>query len=155
MVDVDLTSPPTRGSAGFAADTDSRVWMNPNLRPFDIAVALPGGRVFHAQAAMAVMLSSMRAGDPDRLTVQLPSVDVQAAARLIDRYATEWGFPADEVGRWRTGADRRVSSDRHYSTHVFTPDDAGFVHLEFQVSHHVREGIFVVVALFSWEGHAA
>jgi hypothetical protein len=38
---------------------------------------------------------------------------------------------------------------------VFTPDDAGFVHLEFQVSHHVREGIFVVVALFSWEGHAA
>jgi hypothetical protein len=155
MVDVDLTSPPTRGSAGFAADTDSRVWMNPNRRPFDIAVALPGRRVFHAQAAMAVMLSSMRAGDPDRLIVQLPSVDVQAAGRLIGRYATEWGFPADEVGRWRTGADRRVSSDRHYSTHVFTPDDAGFVHLEFQVSHHVRESTFVVVALFSWEGHAA
>ena len=45
------------------------------------------------------------------------------------------------------------SSDRDYSTHVFTPDDVGFVHLEFQVSHHVREGDFVITALFSWESH--
>jgi hypothetical protein len=29
------------------------------------------------------------------------------------------------------------------------------VHLEFQVSHHVRERDFVVAALFSWHNHAA
>jgi hypothetical protein len=34
---------------------------------------------------------------------------------------------------------------------VFTPDRLGFVQLEFQVSHHVRENAFVVAALFSWE----
>jgi hypothetical protein len=45
-------------------------------------------------------------------------------------------------------------SDRHYSTHVFTPDNVGFVHLEFQVSHHVREGTFVVSTLFSWTAKA-
>ena len=39
----DLTSPPTRESAGFAAGTDSRVWMDPHRRPFDTTVALPGG----------------------------------------------------------------------------------------------------------------
>jgi hypothetical protein len=60
------------------------------------------------------------------------------------------GFPADAATGWRTGVERRARSDRHHSTHVFTPDDVGFVHLEFQVSHHVREGSFVVSALFSW-----
>ena len=148
---IDLTSPPTRESAGFATGTDSRIWMNPNRRPFDVAVALPGGRVYRAWAEMAVMLSSTRAGDPDRLTVQPPSADVDATERLIARYATEWGFPTDAVAGWRTGAERRVSSDRDYSTQVFTPDDVGFVHLEFQVSHHVRERNFVVTVLFSWE----
>ena len=38
---------------------------------------------------------------------------------------------------------------------MFTPDDVGVVHLEFQVSHHVRENDFVVAALFSWEHHLA
>jgi hypothetical protein len=155
VIGINLTHPPTRGSHSFATDTDSQVWMNPDRRPFDIAVALPGGGVYHAQAAMAIMLSSMHAGDPDRLIVQLKSLDAPDAGRLIARYATEWGFPADAVADWRAGAERRVSSDRHYSTHVFTPDDVGFVHLEFQVSHHVREKTFVVAALFSWEGHAA
>jgi hypothetical protein len=43
--------------------------------------------------------------------------------------------PADAATGWRTGVERRVGSDRNYSTHVVTPDDVGFVHLEFQVSH--------------------
>lgn len=154
VIDIDLTHPPTRESSNFATDTDSQVWMNPNRRPFDITVTLPGGN-YHAQAAMAIMLSSMHAGDPDRLIVQLKSLDAPDAGRLIAQYATEWGFPANAVADWRAAAERRVSSDRHYSTHVFTPDDVGFVHLEFQVSHHVREKTFVVAALFSWKGHAA
>jgi hypothetical protein len=151
----DLTSPPTRESAGLAAGTDSRVWMNSDRRPFDIAVALPGGRVYRAGAAMAVMLSSTRAGDPDRLTVQAPSAGLAATEQRIAQYAAEWGFPADAVARWHTGAERRAASDRDYSTQVFTPDDVGFVHLEFQVSHHVSEGDFVIAALFSWASDAA
>ena len=129
--------------------------MNPNRRPFDVAVALPGGRSYRARAELAVMLSSTRAGDPDRLTVQLPAAGLEATERLITQYAAEWGFPGDAVAGWRTGAARRPSSDRDYSTQVFTPDDLGFVHLEFQVSHHVRENDFVVTALFSWERHLA
>jgi len=146
---IDLTSAPTRESAGFAAGTGSRVWMNPGRTPFDVTIALPGGRVYHARAEMAVMLSSARAGDPDRLTVQLPPADPDTAARLTGEYAAQWGFPADAVAAWRTSASRGVPGDRHYSTHVFTAGDIGFVHLEFQVSHHVREGDFVVAALFS------
>ena len=65
------------------------------------------------------------------------------------------GLPADAVSGWRTDAARRPSSDRDYSTQVFTPDEIGFVHLELQVSRHVRENAFVVAALFSWEHHLA
>ena len=151
----DLTSPPTRESVGMAAGTDSRVWMNPDRRPFDCTVTLPGGRVYRARATMAVVLSSSRGGDPDRLTVQVPSAGLDATEQLIAQYAADWGFPADAVAGWRSGAERRVSSDRDYSTHVFTPDDVGFVHLEFQVSHHVREGDFVIAALLSWESNVA
>lgn len=129
--------------------------MNPNRRQFDLEVALPGGRAYRALAELAVMLSSTHAGDPDRLTVQSASAGLDATQRLIAQYAAEWGFPADAVAGWRGGAKRRASSDRDYSTHVFTPDDVGFVHLEFQVAHHVRERDFVVAALFSWESSVA
>ena len=152
---IDLASAPTRESAGFAAGTGSRVWMNPGHAPFDVTITLPGGRAYHARAEMAVMLSSTRAGDPDRLTVQLPPASLDATAQLIGDYAARWGFPADAVTAWRTSATQRASGDRHYSTHVFTPADIGPVHLEFQVSHHVRERNFVVAALFSWPSHAA
>ena len=129
--------------------------MNPARGPFDVTVALPGGRVYRARAEMAVMLSSTRAGDPDRLIVQLPAAGLDPAARLIAEYAAEWGFPATAAEAWRTSGSPPRQSDRHYSTHVFTADDVGFVHLEFQVSHHVREGDFVVSTLFSWHNHAA
>src|SRR5207247_9953081 len=66
---LDLSGPPTRESVGFPEGADSRVWMNPNRRPFDVAVALPGGRVYRARAELAVMLSSPRAGDPAALAV--------------------------------------------------------------------------------------
>jgi hypothetical protein len=152
---IDLTSAPTRESAGFAPGTGTLVSMNPGRTPFDLTIALPGGRVYHARAEMAVMLSSARDGDPDRLTVQLPPADLKTAARLIGEYAAQWGFPATAVEAWRTNASQRAPGDRHYSTHVFTAEDIDFVHLEFQVSHHVRERDFVVAALFSWHSHVA
>jgi hypothetical protein len=149
---IDLTAAPTREDAGFDAASESRVWMNPNRRPFDVSVLLPHGRVYHTQAAEAIMLSSSPASNPDRLIVQSPAagLDADATQRLLVEYAAEWGFPADAVAGWRTGVERRVDSDRNYSTHVFTPDEVGFVRLEFQVSHHVSEGTFVISALFSW-----
>ena len=96
------------------------------------------------------MLSSTRCGEAHRMTVQLPSAGLEATERLIGQYAAEWGFPADAVGGWRAGVERRASSDRDYSTHVFTPDDVGVVRLEFQVSDHVREGGLIISALFAW-----
>jgi hypothetical protein len=151
---IDLTEAPTRQSAGFAAGTGSRVWMNPGRAPFDVTITLPGGRAYHARAEMAVMLGSTRAGDPDRLTVQLPPASLDATAQLIGDYAARWGLPAGAVTAWRTGTARRASGDRYYITQVFTAADTGPVHLEFQVSHHVPERDFVVAALLSWHTHA-
>ena len=147
---IDLTSAPTRESAGFAAGTGSRVWANPGRAPFDVTITLPGGRAYHARAEMAVMLGSTPAGDPDRLTVQLPPASLDATARLIGDYAAQWGFPAGAVTHWRTSAAQRAPGEGYYGTHVFTPPEIGPVHLEFQVSHHVPERAFVVTALFSW-----
>jgi hypothetical protein len=147
---IDLASAPTRESAGFAAGTGSRVWVNPGRAPFDVTIMLPGGRAYRARAEMAVMLGSTPAGDPDRLTVQLPPASLDATARLIGDYAARWGFPADAVTDWRTSAAQRASGDGYYGTRVFTPSQIGSVHLEFQVSHHVPERDFVVAALFSW-----
>jgi hypothetical protein len=147
---IDLTSTPTRESAGFAAGAGSRVWMDARRAPFAVTVALPGGRAYEAQAEMAAMLASDPAGGPDRLTVQLPPAGLTAAARLLSQYAAEWGFPAGAVTAWQAGTSDRAPGDRHYSTHVFTAEPAGFAHLEFQVSHHVRERDYVITALFSW-----
>ena len=94
---IDLASTPTRESAGLAAGTASRIWVNPGRAPFNITITLPGGRAYHAQAEMAVMLSSTPAGDPDRLTVQLPPASLDATTRLIGDYAAQWGLPADAV----------------------------------------------------------
>ena len=156
---VDLTCPPTRESAGLPAGTGSRVWVNPARKPADVEVPLPDGNVYRARAVMAVMLSATSTGNPERLIVQLPPMGLTAAWQLIAGYASEWGFPAQEADTWRAGAALRAPGGRDgntgaetYSTHIFTAKDAGFVHLEFQVSHHVRDGEFVIAALFSWKG---
>ena len=152
---IDLTNPPTRESAGYARNADSRVWINRHRRLFDVEVTLPGGRVYHARAETAVMVSSIPTGNPDRLIVQLPPAGIDAAERLLAALAAEWGFPAAATAAWRTDAKRRESGERDYSTHVFTADDAGPVHLEFQISHHVRDRESLVTTLFSWDTQAA
>src|SRR5262249_28516092 len=154
---IDLTRSPTRYSAGFAVGASSRIWMNPGHQPVEVAVKLPSGRVYHAGAAMAAMLSPTSTGDPDRLTVQLPAADLDATGRLLAQYAVAWGFPSDEVATWRASAAPRASAGPEddagsfsYSTRVFTGTDDGLVHVEFQVSQHLREREFVVTALFTW-----
>jgi len=153
---IDLRSAPSRPAADFPVGADSRIWMNPRRTPFDLTVQLPQKREYHARAELAVMLSSARGGDPDRLTVQLPPESLDATARRLSDYAREWGFPPNAVAAWRAQAARRQSGDRYYGTHVFRADDIGAVRLEFQVAHHVahsereRERDCVVTALFSW-----
>ena len=153
-VEIDLARPLSRESADSVTATGSRVCMNRNRAPFYLTVTLPGEREYHAQADMAIMLSSTRAGDPDRLTVRLSPAGLEAATRLIGDYATQWGFSANEVEAWHASAVRRASGDRRYGTHVFRAADIGTMRLEFQVSHHVRERDFVVTALFSWNSQA-
>ncbi len=152
---IDVTGPPTRESAGLAKERDSRIWMDRKRRPFDVTVALPRRGAYRARAESAMMLSTVCGGDPDRLAVQLPPAGFAETATLLAAYAAEWGFALDTVADWRAGYERRRVSDRSYSTHVFTPEKVGFVHLEFQVSHHVREGYFVVAALLSWHAPTA
>ena len=152
---IDLTSPPARESAGYARNADSKVWINRHRRPFDVEVTLPGGRVYHARAEIAVMVSSIPAGNPDRLIVQLPPAGIDAAERLLAALAAEWGFPAAATAAWRTDAKRREPGERDYSTHVFTACDVGPVHLEIQISHSVRDRESLVTALFSWDTQAA
>ena len=126
-------------------------WRRGSMSPFGLLTMIRAiRRLYRALAEMAVMLSATRAGEPDRLMVQSPAANLDATEPQIARYAAEWGFPADAVAGWRAGAARRTSSDRDYSTLVFTADDVGFAHLEFQVSHHVRERVFVIAAMFSW-----
>lgn len=137
---IDLSRPPTRASAGIVSGSASRIWMNADHRPVELTVALPDRRRYQARAELAVMLSSARGEDPDRLAVRLPAADLDTIARLLAQYADAWGFPAHAVAAWRARAERRAASDRDYSTHVFRPDDGGFVRIEFQVSDHVREG---------------
>ena len=154
---IDLTRPPTRESAGFAVGASSRIWMNRGHEPVEVAVNLPGDRVYHAGAAMAAMLSPASTSDPDRLAVQLPAAGLDTTGRLLAHYAAAWGFPFDEVTTWRASAAPSASAGPAddtgpfaYSTRVFTGTDAGFVHVEFQVSHHLPERDFVVTALFTW-----
>ncbi len=153
---IDLSSASSRQSADFPVGADSQVWMNPRRTPFDLTVKLPQGREYHAQAELAVKLSSARGGNPDRLTVQLPPESLIATAQRLGDYAGDWGFPPNAVAAWRAEAEGRRSGDRYYGTHVFQAKDIGAVRLEFQVAHHVahserdRERECVVTALFSW-----
>jgi hypothetical protein len=123
--------------------TRPRVWMGPGRRPFDITVRLPEARAYRARAELAIV------PEPGRLTVQLRAADLDATARRLESYADAWGFPRDAIADWRRGAEHRPSTDRDHSTHVFTAEDAGSVHVEFEVSHHVRAGLFTLAAHFS------
>jgi hypothetical protein len=120
-----------------------RVWMQPGRHPFIATVWLPGERRYHAGAWVAV------ADGPNRLTVQLKPMGLDDTESFLAGYATEWGFPKTAIADWRAGAERRPATDRDHSTHVFTAEPVGDVHIEFEVSHHVREGVFTIAAHFT------
>lgn len=147
----DLTRPPTRDSVGIPEGVGSKVWMDPKGKPFEVGISLPGGRTYHAWAEVAAMLSGSRGDEPDRLIVQLPPTGIDFCKELLTALAAEWDFPTEAAVAWHSDAKRRESSDRSYSTHVFTCSNVGLVYLEFQVVHHVQDRYAVVTALFSWQ----
>lgn len=153
---IDLTHKPDRVSAGLESHSDNRIWGSGDREPFEVTVALAGGRVYRTPATLAVLFASRIGGDPDRLTVRLPSTSLHQTDELLRRYATEWNFPADAVESWRARAESRALregeyQDRTYSTHVFTAKALDFVALQFQVAHHILENEFTVSALFGWD----
>jgi hypothetical protein len=135
---------------GLAEGAASQVWMHSRGRPFDVEILLPANRTYHASAELAVMFSGP-GGEPDRLTIQLPAMGIDACATLLGTLCAEWGCPADAVAAWHASAKGRESGDRHYLTQVFTCNDVGPVHIEFQVAHHVQDHQAVLTALFSWD----
>src|SRR4029453_5067269 len=90
---IDLAAPPAQ-----------RVWMNPGRRPFDLGVRLPGGGLFHAWPAFAVMLG-------DRLTVQLGEADLGGTAAALQSY----GVSRTEIADWRRGAAQRPAAPPAHS----------------------------------------
>ncbi len=149
-VTIDLTSPPTRATAGFSPLSDHRAWASAGA-PFQATVQLPRGRAYVAVAQLAVLLSPVQGGNPTRLTVKLPSTDLEGARTTLAELAREWNADADEVAQWAAGAARVTLDEHAYSTRVFRAAPIDFVRLEFQAEHHVEEGDYVIDALFSWD----
>jgi hypothetical protein len=150
-VTIDLTTPPTRADAGLAAASDSRVWTNPQHRPFRMSVSLPGRRGFSTEAVLAVLLSPEPDANPTRLTVKLPAADLEGARRTLAELAPEWQIDEAELAAWAARAAAVTSASHAYSARVFAAQPAGFVQLELQVEHHIEQDAYVVDALFSWD----
>jgi hypothetical protein len=150
-VPIDLTTPPTRAGAALAAASDSAVWMNPQRRPFRVSVSLPDASAFSTEALLAVLSSSEPDGNPTRLTVKLPTTDLDGARRTLAMLAPEWQLDKDEVAAWAARAAVVTTATHAYSTRVFAGKPAGFVLRELQVEHHVEQDAYIVDALFSWD----
>lgn len=149
-VAIDLTSPPTRATAGFSPTSDHRAWASA-AGSFPLTVLLPDGRGYATVARLAVLLGSAPGGNPDRLTVKLPTTDLEGAHETLAELARRWTIDEAPVARWAARAARVTPEDHAYSTRVFRAQPIEFVRLEFQVEHHVETHEYVVDALFSWE----
>jgi hypothetical protein len=148
-VTIDLTSPPTRALADLPADSDNLTWAS-TATPFPLKVLLPRGLAYTTVARLAVLASSTRGGNPDRLTVKLPSADLEGARTTLDELAETWHADAEEVARWAAAAAQASPGEYAYATRVFRAKPIDFVRLELQVEHHVAEADYVVDVLFSW-----
>ena len=149
-VTIDLTSPPTRATAGFSPDSDHRAWASA-AGSFALTVLLPGAGAYATVARLAVLVSSAPSRNPSRLTVKLPATDLEGAHETLAELARRWNLEEAAVARWAAAAARVTPENHAYSTRVFRAEPIEFVRLEFQVEHHVEEDEYVVDALFSWD----
>ena len=142
-VAVDLKLPPERADA----------WTQPR-GTFALAVSLPDGRCFTADARSAVLVAQDQGGRPTRLVVKLAATDFEAARSTLVALAGKWGADRGAIDGWASAAARVTADDHAYSTRVFPARSVEFVRLEFQVEHHVSEGDYVIDVLFSWDEKA-
>jgi hypothetical protein len=148
-VTIDLTSPPTRASVEIPPSSDHRAWASAG-GDFALTVLLPGGRAYSAVARLAVALSTVRGGEPTRLTIKLPPADLDGASATLTELARQWNADVDAVAQWAAAAARVTLEEHAYSTRAFRAQPIGFVRLEFQVEHHVESDDYVIDALFAW-----
>jgi len=148
---IDLTTPPTRADAGLANGSGSRVWTNPQRRPFRVSITLPAGRTLSTEAVLAVLMSPEPDGNPTRLTVKLPATDLDGVRSTLAELAPEWKLDEADIAAWAARAAAVTTTSHVYSTRVFAAHPTGFVRLEFQVEHHVEQDKYVLDGLFSWD----
>jgi hypothetical protein len=150
-LEVDLTAAPSARALGFAEGAPSRLWTGRGGRPVRVVVRLPEGREFADDAELVAALSLTRDGRPSQLIVQEPPAGFDRTESRLRALAATWNIRLREVTDWKKRAARLSRSpDRTYATHVVTAPEMGFVHLELEISHHVRENEFVISASFSW-----
>src|SRR5262249_30205610 len=130
---LDLTTRPTRGEAGLAAGSASRVWTNLQRRAFPVSVSLPDGSTFSSEAVLAVLLSPETNESPTRLTVKLPATDLPGVRRTLARLPQGWQLDEADVATWAARAAAVTTESHAYSTRVFAAAPAGFVRRELQV----------------------
>jgi hypothetical protein len=152
---IDLQSAPECAASDLAPGRDSRTWENPSRSTFGVVVRLPGSRDYTMRARRAVLWASRRGQPPDRLLVTLPTLDLEGAYAALNQLAVEWNIPAADILDWRRRTELRARAEgdyqhRAYSTHVFTAANVGPVGVQLQVAQHLREGAFVLTALFRW-----
>jgi hypothetical protein len=128
------------------AGLEGRIWANPQRRPFEIAVALPGGRTFASEA----VLVTLPATDPPRLTVKLPATDLDGARRTLAVFAEDWGIDESQIAAWSARAAAATTASHAYAARVFPAAPVGDVRIEVQVEHHVETDTYVLDVLFSW-----
>jgi hypothetical protein len=150
-LDVDLTAAPSARALGFVQGARSRLWTGRDGRSLSVIVRLPESRQFADDAELVAALSLTGDGQPSQVIVQERPASFDRTERRLRALAANWGIRLREVTDWKKAAARLSRSpDRTYATHVVTAPDLGFVHLEFEISHHVRENEFVIAASFSW-----
>jgi hypothetical protein len=150
-VPIDLTTPRTREHAALAGAGESRVWTNLERRPFRVSVSLPDGRTFSTEAVLAVLLRPEPDQHPTRLTVKLPTTDLQGTLRTLAELTPDWQLDETEIAGWATRAAAVTTASHAYSTRVFAAQPAGFVRRELQIEHHIEYDTYIVDALFSWD----
>ncbi len=128
-----------------------RAWADPRHRPFQIEVGLPGGRRYRGQAQLVKLYRPTGTSIPTRLTVKLPTANLETAERTLRELAREWSLDEGAVAAWIAEVGRPAALNHHYSTRVFTPERVEFVEIEIQVEHHVAEDQFIIDLLFSVE----
>jgi hypothetical protein len=148
---IDLETPTTAERLWMSSSASSLVWTGTRRAYVKADVRLPNQSVFDAEAETIAALRFDGAPHPNHIAVRLPPSDLDTTDRRLRDYAAQWSIDIDQVERWKSDAESLASSsDRTHGTHVLRPSPIGFVQLEFEVSHHVRERHFQISALFSW-----